>query len=162
MDVFSSTFHTAAEAGSVSLPAASRHLSIFQNCVDQDDPAVLLARCVRPGAPLSGNYHLLLTQRRLVILRETRPLHRLRLHLNANLRHLCNVSWRLDLAKPAVEVSATAMDGVRERFRMRLGDTAAVWHAEELLRQVFEGRRGEPVKAAVRAPRISAPAVAMA
>ncbi|MBG0560689.1 hypothetical protein [Actinoplanes aureus] len=162
MDVFSSTFHIAAEAGSVSLPTANRHLSIFQNCVDQDDPAVLVTRCVRPGAPLSGDYHLLLTQRRLVILRETRPLHRLRLHLNANLRHLCNVTWRLDLAKPAVEMSATAMDGVRERFRMRLGDEAAVWHAEELLRQVFEGRRGERVSVPVRKPRSSSPAVALA
>ncbi|MEU4419130.1 hypothetical protein AB0F81_00765 [Actinoplanes sp. NPDC024001] len=161
MDVFSSTFHTAAEAGSVSLPTANRHLSIFKNCVDQDDPAVLVARCTRSG-PLSAGCHLLLTERRLVVIRQTWPLRRLRLHLIANLRHLCNVNWRLDLAKPAVELSATAMDGERERFRMRLGSTDAVWRAEELLQRVFEGRRGEQVAVAGRASRRPAPAVALA
>ncbi|WP_328463781.1 hypothetical protein OHA21_38915 [Actinoplanes sp. NBC_00393] len=162
MDVFSSTFHTAAEAGSVPFPTANRPLSIFQSCVDQDDPAVLVARCARPGAPFSGNYHLLLTERRLVVIRETRPLHRFRLHLNANLRHLCNVTWRLDLAKPGIEVSATAMDGVRERFRMRLSDEAVVWRVEELLRQSFEGPRGRRVPAPARAKRAPVPAVALA
>ena len=48
-------------------------------------------------------------------------LHRLRLHLNANLRHLSNVTWNPDLRQSAVEVAATAVDGVRERFRLRLG-----------------------------------------
>ncbi|MEV6303847.1 hypothetical protein AB0M02_30880 [Actinoplanes sp. NPDC051861] len=149
--MFLSTFHTAAEAGTVSPPTASRHLSIFRNCVDQDDPAVLVARCARPGGPLSGNYHLLLTRRRMVVVQETRPLRRLRLHLHANLRHLSNVTWRLDLAKPSIEVAVTAMDGVRERFRMKLGDSDAVWRVEELLRAVFQGRR-EPVAVPVRAP----------
>ncbi|MFC7529105.1 hypothetical protein [Actinoplanes sp. GCM10030250] len=160
MDVFFSTFHNAADAGSVSLPAANRHLSIFRNCVDQDDPAILMTRCARPGAPLSGDYYLLLTQRRVVVVQETRPLHRLRLHLNINLRQLSNVTWRLDLSRPAIEVAATAMDGVRERFRMRLADSAAVWRVEELLREVFQGRRAEPAAVPVRAPRITAPALA--
>jgi hypothetical protein len=133
MDVFLSTFHPAAEAAAA-LPAANRHLPIFRSCVDADDPAVLVARCVRPGAPLSGDWLLLLTGRRLVVTQETRPLHRLRLHLNANLRHLSNVSWRLDLSKPGIELSVTAIDGVRERFRMRLGDSDTVWRAESLLR----------------------------
>ena len=60
--------------------------------------------------------------------------HRLRLHLNANLRHLSNVTWRLDLSKPGIELGFTAMDGVRERFRMRLGDSETVWRVEQLLR----------------------------
>ncbi|GAA4940945.1 hypothetical protein [Actinoplanes utahensis] len=136
MDVFASTFHPAAEAAAA-LPGAGRHLSIFRNCVDPDDPAVLVARCVRPGSPLSGDWFLLLTQRRLVVTQETRPLHRLRLHLNANLRLLSNVTWRLDLSKPGIELAVTAMDGVRERFRMRLNDSATAWRVEELLREGF-------------------------
>nr|WP_229068132.1 hypothetical protein [Actinoplanes sp. DH11] len=122
-------------------------MTVFRSCVDQDDPAVLVVRCARPGAPLSGDYHLLLTQRRLVVTQETRALHRVRLHLNANLRHLSNVTWRLEGSKPGIELAATAVDGVRERFRLRLGDTAAVWRVEDLLRQVFHGRRAEPAPA---------------
>ena len=146
MDVFLSTFHNAAEAGSVSAPAANRCLSTFRNCVDHDDPAILVARC----APQS---FLLLTQRRVVVLRQAWPLRRLTLHLNANLRHLSHVTWRLDESKPGIELAATAVDGVRERFRMRLGDVAAVWRVEEVLRAVFQGRR-EPV--AVPARRLTA------
>ncbi|BEL10745.1 hypothetical protein Q0Z83_089360 [Actinoplanes sichuanensis] len=136
MDVFLSTFHPAAEAAAA-MPAANRHLPIFRRCVDSDDPAVLVTRCVRPGAPLSGEWLLLLTGRRLVVTQDTRPLHRLRLHLNANLRHLRNVTWRLDLSKPGIELAVTAIDGVRERFRMRLGDSDTVWRAESLLRESF-------------------------
>lgn len=139
MDVFLSTFHPAAEAAGAT-PAANRHLPIFRNCVDPDDPAVLVARCVRPGAPLSGDWFLLLTRRRLVVTQDTRPLHRLRLHLNANLRKLSDVTWRLDLSKPGLELSVTAMDGVRERFRMRLGDSATVWRVEALVRESFAPR----------------------
>jgi hypothetical protein len=128
MNVFLSTFAAAAS------PAANRHLSIFRSCVDSDDTAILVARCVRPGAPLSGDWFLLLTGRRLVVTQDTRPLHRLRLHLNANLRHLSNVTWRLDLSRPGIELGFTAMDGVRERFRMRLGDSENVWRVEQLLR----------------------------
>ena len=145
MDVFSSTFHQAAAAGSA-LPAANRHLPIFRSCVDSDDAAVLAGRCSRPG----GTYFLLLTRRRLVVTRESRVLRLRRLHLNAYLRHLSNVSWRLDLTKPAIEIAATAVDGVRERFRLRLPDAEAVWTAEELLRRVFHGPRREA--AAVTAP----------
>ena len=163
MDVFSSTFHRAADAGSA-LPAANRHLPIFRSCVDQDDAAVIAARCSRPGTSMGGDYFLLLTERRLVVTRESRFLHRRRLHLNACLRHLSNVSWRLDLAKPGIEIAATAVDGVRERFRLRLPDAEAVWAAEELLRQVFHGPRRETAAAAapVNGRRGAAPAAALA
>ena len=162
MDVFSGTFHQAADTGSA-LPAANRHLPIFRSCVDPDDAAVLAARCSRPGTSMRGDYFLLLTRRRLVVTRESRMLHRRRLHLNAYLRHLSNVSWRLDLAKPAIEIAATAVDGVRERFRLRLPDAEAVWAAEELLRQVFHGPRREPAApATVVSRRSAAPAAALA
>ncbi|MDR6324479.1 hypothetical protein J3R03_008675 [Actinoplanes couchii] len=161
MDVFSRTFHRAAESTG-SAPAVNRHLPIFRSCVDPDDPAVLVARCVRPGAPLSGDWFLLLTRRRMVVTQDTRPLHRLRLHLNANLRKLSDVTWGLDLSRPGLELSVTAMDGVRERFRMRLGDSATVWRVEALVRESLcaqevrnrslEAGRVQPVHAGVVAP----------
>ncbi|MBB4767393.1 hypothetical protein BJ971_007949 [Actinoplanes digitatis] len=119
----------------------SRHLPIFRRCVEPDDSTVLVTRCVCPDRPLSGEFLLLLTYRRLVVTQETRVLHRLRLHLNANLRHLSNVTWRPDLRMSAVDVAATAVDGVRERFRMRLGQPEQVWHFDALLKHVFRERR---------------------
>ncbi|WIM96455.1 hypothetical protein ACTOB_008657 [Actinoplanes oblitus] len=135
MDVISRTFLSATTEAGVVIP--SRHLPIVERCVDADDDAVLVARCTRPEAPLAGDHLLLLTRRRLVVIQKTPVLHRLRLHLNANLRHLSNVTWRPDLTRPALEMAATAVDGVRERFRMRFPDTDAVWRFEGVLREVF-------------------------
>jgi hypothetical protein len=137
MDVFSRTFLPAAAEAGVPIPTVSRHMPIFRRCVESDDTAVLVSRCVRPDAPLAGEFMLLLTYRRFVVTQETKVLHRLKLHLNANLRHLTNVTWRPDVARSAMEVSATAVDGVRERFWLRLGEPEAVWHLDGLLKHAF-------------------------
>jgi hypothetical protein len=141
MDVFSRTFLPAAAEAGVAIPTVSRHLPIFRRCVEPDDSTILVTRCVSPDRPLAGEFLLLLTYRRLVVTQETRVLHRLRLHLNANLRHLSDVTWSPDLRASALEVAATAVDGVRERFRMRLGRPEQVWHFDGLLKHVFLERR---------------------
>jgi hypothetical protein len=147
MDVFSRTFLPAAAEAGVAIPTVSRHMPIFRRCVDSDDTTVLVGRCLRPDTPMAGEFMLLLTYRRLVVIQETKVFHRLRLHLNANLRHLTNVTWNPDLGRSALEVAATAVDGVRERFRMRLGDPEAVWHFDGLLRNLFHSPRGaQPVR----------------
>ena len=65
-----------------------------------------------------------------------------------HLRHLSDVTWNPDLRTSAVEVAATAVDGVRERFRMRVGEPDRVWHFDALLKHVFRERRpGLPVAA---------------
>jgi hypothetical protein len=141
MDVFSRTFLPAAAEAGVPIPTVSRHMPIFRRCVDPDDTTVLVSRCYRPDAPLSGDFLLLLTYRRMVVIQETKVLHRLRLHLNANLRHLSNVSWNPDVGRSAIEVAATAVDGVRERFRLRLSEPEAVLRSDSLLHQVFRSPR---------------------
>ena len=141
MDVFSRTFLPAAAEAGVAIPTVSRHMPVFRRCVEPDDTTVLVSRCYRPDTPLAGEYMLLLTYRRLVVTQETKIFHRLRLHLNANLRHLSNVTWSPDLAHTAVEVAATAVDGVRERFRLRLAEPEAVWHFDSLLEHVFRAPR---------------------
>jgi hypothetical protein len=159
MDVFSRTFLPAAAEAGVAIPTVSRHMPILRRCIESDDTTVLVARCVRPEAALSGEFLLLLTQRRLVVTQETKVLHRLRLHLNANLRHLTNVSWSTDLSRSAIEVAATAVDGVRERFRMRLSDADAVRHVDELLRGLFHHPRAvapAPVAQPMRRPAVAA------
>ena len=139
MDVFSRTFLPAAAEAGVAIPTVSRHMPIFRRCVDRDDYTVLVTRCLRPDAPLAAGHLLLLTNRRLVVTQESRVLHRLRLHLNANLRHLNNVTWRTDASRSVIEVAATAVDGVRERFLMRLGRPETVAHFDMLLQHVFRG-----------------------
>ena len=141
MDVFSRTFLPAAAEAGVAIPTVSRHMPIFRRCVELDDPAILVTRCTRPDAPMTGDFLMVLTYRRLVVTRETRVLHRLQLHLNANLRHLSNVTWSPDVRDTSVEMCATAVDGVRERFKMRLGDAEQVWHFDALLKHVFSERR---------------------
>ena len=141
MDVFSRTFLPAAAEAGVPIGTVSRHMPVFRRCVDPDDTAVLVTRCGRPDNALAGDFMLLLTYRRLVITQETRVLHRLRLHLNANLRHLSDVTWNPDLRQSVVEMAATAVDGIRERFMMRLGEPEQVWHFDEMLTHVFRDRR---------------------
>jgi hypothetical protein len=140
MDVFSRTFLPAAAEAGVAIPTVSRHLPVVRRCVESDETTVLVGRCVRPEAPLSGEFMLVLTHRRLVVTQETKVLHRLRLHLNANLRHLSNVTWSPTASRTALDIAATAVDGVRERFRMRLSSPDTVWHADGLLREVFHAK----------------------
>ena len=148
MDVFSRSFLPAAAEAGVPLASVSRHLPIFRRCVDPDDSTVLIARCLKPDQPRAGDFMLLVTGRRLVVTRETRVLHRLRLHLNANLRHLSEVTWSPDVRRSSLEVAATAVDGVRERFRMRLAEPEQVWHFDDLLKHVFLDRpRSVPLAA---------------
>jgi hypothetical protein len=140
MDVFSRTFLPAAAEAGVTLPTVSRHMPILRRCVEPDDATALVSRCVNPDRPIAGEFLLVLTYRRLVITNETRLLHRLRLHLNANLRHLSNVTWNVDLRAGAVEVAATAVDGVRERFRIRTAGSELLWQVDSQLKHVFRGR----------------------
>ncbi|MBL7261507.1 hypothetical protein [Paractinoplanes lichenicola] len=140
MDVFSRTFLPAAAEAGVAIPTVSRHMPIFRRCVEPDESTVLVGRCQRPEAPLSGEFMLVLTHRRLVVTQETKVLHRLRLHLNTNLRHLSNVSWSPTASRSALELAATAVDGVRERFRLRLSNPEAVRHMDGRLREVFHAR----------------------
>jgi hypothetical protein len=141
MDVFSRTFLPAAAEAGVPIATVSRHMPVFRRCIDPNDPTVLVTRCLLPDRPAGGDFMLLLTYRRLVVTQETRVLHRLRLHLNANLRHLSDVTWSPDLRQSLVEMAATAVDGVRERFTLRLSEPEQVWRFDDLLRHVFRDRR---------------------
>lgn len=140
MDVFSRTFLPAAAEAGVAIPTVSRHMPVFRRCVEADDATVLVSRCLRPDRPMHGEFLLLLTYRRLVVTQETRMLHRLRLHLNTELRHLSNVTWNPDPRLSAVEFAATAVDGVRERFWIKTGHPKQVWHLDALLSHAFRPR----------------------
>ncbi|WP_245736433.1 hypothetical protein [Micromonospora pattaloongensis] len=140
MDVFSRTFLPAAAEAGVAIPIVSRHMPVFRRCVAPDDVTVLVTRCLRPDRALQGEFLLLLTYRRLVVTQQTRVLHRLRLHLNTDLRDLGNVTWNADPRAGSVELAATAVDGVRERFHMKVGQPKQVWHLDALLTHAFRRR----------------------
>jgi hypothetical protein len=142
MDVFSRTFLPAAAEAGIAIPTVSRHMPVFRRCVEADDETVLVGRAASADRPLRGDFLVLLTLRRLVITQETRVLHRLHLHLNTDLRHLSNVTWNPDLRRNSVELAATAVDGVRERFWLRATDTDQLWHLDALLTHVFRTRAG--------------------
>ncbi|NLU78144.1 hypothetical protein HCA58_07040 [Micromonospora sp. HNM0581] len=140
MDVFSRTFLPAAAEAGVAVQTASRHMPVFRRCVGSGDATVLVARCSRPDRPVHGEYLLLLTHRRLVVTRQTRVLHRLRLHLNTELRELSHVTWSPDPRLQCVELAATAIDGIRERFLIRTQRPKQVWHLDALLNHAFRTR----------------------
>lgn len=148
MDVFSRTFLPAAAEAGIPIHITSRHIPVLRRCVEPDDGAVLVARCLRPDRPLQGEFLLVLTNRRLVVTQESRMLRRLRLHLNTDLRHLNNVTWSPDPRLAAVELAATAVDGVRERFWIRVGHPKRVWHVDALLSYVFRPRTAARLVAA--------------
>jgi hypothetical protein len=142
MDVFSRTFLPAAAEAGVAIPTVSRHIPIFRRCVEADDTTVLVSRC-------AGDFLLVLTTRRLVVTRESRFLHRLHLHLNADLRHLSNVTWSPDERRGTVELAADAVDGVRERFLLRVPRPEQVWRLDELLQGAFRPRAGAAARGTV-------------
>ncbi|WP_422772364.1 hypothetical protein ACN28C_04775 [Plantactinospora sp. WMMC1484] len=141
MDVFFRTFLPAAAETGVAGPTVSRHLPLLRNCVPAGEVTVLVTRCIRPAESAQGGYLLLLTTRRLVVTQQSRLLHRLRLHLNTELRHLSNVSWNPDPRASMVELAATAVDGVRERFLIRAGRPSQLWQLDALFGQLFRPKR---------------------
>jgi hypothetical protein len=150
MDVFSRTFLLAATAARIATRASGRHMPVFRQCVEPGDPTMLVTRCTRPDQPSAGEFLLLLTRRRLVVTQESRVLHRLRLHLNANLSHLSSVTWSPDERQSGLEVGATAIDGVRERFLIKLTGPAQLSEVEALFETAFHGlatRRSEAMAA---------------
>ncbi|GAB3966882.1 hypothetical protein GCM10027615_15190 [Plantactinospora veratri] len=134
--MFCRTFLPAAAETGVASPTVSRHLPVLRNCVPAGDVTVLVTRCTRPEQPTNGCL-LLLTTRRLVVTEQTWLLHRLRLHLNTELRHLNNVAWNPDPRASMVELAATAVDGVRERFLIRADRPSQLWQLDALFSQVF-------------------------
>lgn len=141
MDAFPHTLFSAAVAWTgLAIPIGSRQYPVLRHCIEDDDPPVLLTYCTGPKTPVGGGggYLLLLTRRRLVVTQRTGFLrHRVRLHLNAELRHLGAVTWHADDRRWVVELAVTAIDGVRERFLIRTTGPDPLWRIDDLLRRVF-------------------------
>jgi hypothetical protein len=139
MDPFARTFLPAAADAGLDMPAIGRHLPLFRRCLGAD-PVLLVTRCTRPDRPY-GEYVLALTRHRLVVVHESRVVHRVRLHLDAPLDELSEVAWVPDPARATVELAATAIDGIRERFAIRLRSREALRVLDARLAELFAPRR---------------------
>jgi hypothetical protein len=140
MDVFSRTFLPATAQAGLPITLTSRHMPVLRHCVAPIENTMLVTACHRPGHPVEGSFLLLLTNRSMVVTRESRLSRRVRLHLVARVSNICDVTWTADPRLRSVELVATMTDGVRERFWIPVRDVRRVRHLEAIFRQVF--RRG--------------------
>ena len=137
MDLFARTFLPAATDAGLDMPTISRHLPVFRRCLGADT-VLLVSRCTRPDRPLSGEHVLVLSRHRLVVTHESRLVHKLRLHLDAPIHELADVRWTPDALLTSVELAATAIDGIRERFTLKVRHPGLVWHLDEVFGHIFE------------------------
>jgi hypothetical protein len=137
MDPFDRTFLPAANVAGLSMASISRQIPLFRRCVGLDQTVLLLTQASRLDRPLSGEHLMLLTRERLVITSEGRLFHRPHLHLDSAVADLRNVVWTADSRLTSIELSATAPDGFRERFLIRVRNPSALWHLEAALGYVF-------------------------
>ncbi|MEN3309873.1 MAG: hypothetical protein V7603_6075 [Micromonosporaceae bacterium] len=138
MDLFARTFLPAATDAGLAMPTVTRHLPVVRRCLGPGNAVLLVARCVRPDHPLAGEHLLVLTRHRMVITRESRLLHKARLHLDAPIQELSRVTWSPDPRLVAVELAATAIDGIRERFWIKVRHPKAVWLLDATFGYVFQ------------------------
>jgi hypothetical protein len=136
MDLFARTFLLAATDAGLDMPTINRHLPVFRRCLGGDS-ILLVSRCTRADRPLSGEHLLVLSRNRLVVTHETRLVHKLRLHLDAPLHELADVRWTPDPMLTSVELSATAIDGIRERFTLKVRHPGLIWQLDETLGDLF-------------------------
>jgi hypothetical protein len=137
MDPFDRTFLPAAAEAGLPMASISRQIPIFRRCIGLGQTVLLVTKCSRLDQPFSVDHLMLLTRERIVIASESRFLHRARLHLDADVSELGNVRWEADGRLTSIEFSATAADGVRERFLIKTRRPGTVWHLDAALGYVF-------------------------
>lgn len=145
MDQFERTFLPISAQAGVEIAKVSRHIAMLRRCITATESTAFVARCTRLDRPLRGEHLMVGTHRRLVVTHDSPVLHRLRLHLNSPLTDLSQVSWAPDRRLTAIELAATASDGVRERFLIKVTHPRQIWHLESTFVELFRGTALQPV-----------------
>lgn len=152
VDRFDRTFVAAAVEAALPTVTVKRHLPVFRRWVGPDETVLLLVRCARLDRELSFDHLMMLTRERLVVTSETGLLHRARPHLNTAVADLAHPRWEPDRAGASIEFTATASDGVHERFLIAADRQDMLWHLDATFGYVFRPsgvRRFNPVGAPV-------------
>jgi hypothetical protein len=142
-DAFSRTYLPAAAEAQIPTATANRHATVLRRCAGTRDSVTVVAPCFRSNRPL-GRFRpttlLMVTTRRLVITTQSPILHRLHLHLNAELSQLADVTWTPEPGELVMQLALTAMDGAREHFWIRLGSQEQLQRLNDALTRVFRRR----------------------
>ncbi len=151
MDLFARTYLPAAIDAGLTLPAVLRHLDPIRRCLGGQDAVLLVGRCDRPRRRWSGEYLLAVTRNRLVLLRRGVLRRQARVHLDTPIHELSDVHWAPEPGQARVQLTATAADGVPERFLIRARNSRSVGQLDAALGHVFRPAPNSG-PAAVRAP----------
>jgi hypothetical protein len=152
MDVFSRTFLPATTEAELPIPLVSRHMPVLRSQVTPAETAIVVTRCRPARQPLAGTrMMLLLTNRHLVVSRESRMLRRPQLHLASDVRDLTDVVWATDRRWLSLELAVTTWDGIRERFLIPARDARRIRRLDALFSRVFRYRSTPPPGTAPRA-----------
>ncbi len=147
---------TLGSGGDGGVPAAvARHAPILHRRIDAGQPVLLLARCARYDTPHRLDHLMLLTRERLVVTGESGWPYRARPHLDTGVAELTHARWEPDPAGTSIEFTATAPDGVRERFLIPATGPEPLWHLDATFGYVFRPsgvRRFNPVGVAETPP----------
>jgi hypothetical protein len=120
-------------------------MPVLRSRVTPEETTVVVAQCRLSGQPLAGaRMVLLLTNRHLVVSRESRLLRRPRLHLASDVRDLTDVMWAADRRWCSIELAVTTRDGIRERFLIPARDARRVRRLDALFSNVFRYRTPPP------------------
>ena len=145
LDTFTRTFLPATALAKLPAGTVSRHVQVLRHCAGDRDSVAVIARCTTQAHRRNV---FMLTRHRLVVTSESPLLRRVRLHLNADLHQLADVTWTPEPARTGIQLGLTAIDGVRENLWVRLGSTAETWRLDEALKQAFRTPLGiiEPAR----------------
>jgi len=152
MDRFDRTFLAAALDAALPTATVKRHLPVFRRWAEPDQTVLLLVRCALLDRELSFDHLMMLTRERMVVTSETDLLHRARPHLDTAVADLVHPRWEPDRAGTSIEFTATASDGVHERFLIAPRHQDTLWHLDATFGYVFRPsgvRRFNPVGAPV-------------
>jgi hypothetical protein len=146
-DAFSRTYLPAAAEAQIPTATANRHATVLRRCAGTRDTVTVVAPCFRSNRQASRfgpSNVLMVTARRLVITTQSPILRRLRLHLNAELSQLADVTWTAEPDGAVMQLALTAMDGAREHFWIRMGSREQLQRLNDALTLVF--RRPNPAR----------------
>ncbi|WP_432983473.1 hypothetical protein [Dactylosporangium sp. CA-233914] len=151
LDTFSRTFLPATALAKLPGRTVARHVQVLRHCAGDRDAVAVVARC---QTHTSRRNILMLTRNRLVVTSESRFLHRVHLHLNADLHQLADVTWTPEPDRKGLQLGVTAIDGIRENLWIHLTSATETWRLDEALKQAFRTPWGiiEPARPATHRP----------
>lgn len=136
MDRFSRTLLAASAESGLATITLSRHVPSLRRNLRSDDEVLVLTPCLRAGGGFAGEFLLLLSNRRLVMTRQSKLLNRVRLSVDAPISEISDVHWTTEPSMPGIEVAFTYAEE-RHRFWIKAQHSRHAWRLEAALARTF-------------------------